>query len=332
MGAIREELLLAAVNGWLYLRHPDTVIRSALKNRAWPNVAQPRRYGERMLWRKSVDRSPQFITFSDKLATKDYMVRKCPDLPVAKTLWTGRRFADIPREMLAGDVFLKANHGCKFNHRIRGGVYDAAQLTALTERWLGKTFGRRDQQWGYFGVDRKLFLEEVVGDAEQDLVEFNLRASNGVIILGSIMGKVKQANQWYAYLDAQGQPAQGWTSMETDQLSVADETKLHLAAYLQAVAFTRRLSQGIDYARFDFFWNGRTLYGGEITVYPNGGVLDPANPTVHEYLLRSWDLTQAEFFKLPQTGWRRPYSRVLKRRLQATASAGLSPQRSALTA
>jgi len=39
---------------------------------------------------KIIDHNPQFVLFSDKLATKDFFKRPLPDLPVPRTLWIGR--------------------------------------------------------------------------------------------------------------------------------------------------------------------------------------------------------------------------------------------------
>ncbi len=73
-----------------------------------PNIANPQLYTERMLWRMIVDHNPQFVLFSDKLTAKEYVKRRCPELLLPQTLWIGRDAADIPPELLRGDVYVKA--------------------------------------------------------------------------------------------------------------------------------------------------------------------------------------------------------------------------------
>jgi hypothetical protein len=100
--------------------------------------------------------------------------------------------------------------------------------------------------------------------------------------------------------------------------------------YRRAVGYARQLSVGVDYARFDFLWNGQDLFGGEITVYPAGGMRDPANSVTRDVLLGGWDLLQSHFLKSPQAGWTRRYAEALKQELNRRVC--LSPPTSAVRA
>lgn len=312
-----DAFIFGAVNAWLYLKHPYLVVRTRNQNDGvWPNIACPQQYFERMLWRKLVDRSPQFVLFCDKLATKEFITRRCPELALPETLWVGEDAAAIPPEHLHGDVWVKANHGCAYNFSIRQGQFDRAKLLRESRRWMNSRYGRHNGQWGYAAVKRKLFVEAAVNDPQTELVEFNVRASNGKVILGSIMGRAKQPDQWFAYLDPAGNPSLAWDDADTSIPRRYDGPPEVLTAYLRAVEFTRRLSVGVDYGRFDFMWNGRELFGGEVTMYSAGGMTSPRNSAVHRATLAGWDLAQAEFFKIPQRGWRAIYARRLLRRLQ----------------
>jgi hypothetical protein len=71
------------------LRHPRLHGKFLRRMRRVPDVALPRDYTDRMLWRKLFDRNPLFVTFADKLATKDWVAARCPDLPMPATLWAG---------------------------------------------------------------------------------------------------------------------------------------------------------------------------------------------------------------------------------------------------
>lgn len=312
-----DSLIFATANAFLYAKTPRYARRYRRHVGRWPNVANPQRYSERMLWRKLVDHSPQHVLFSDKLATKEFIQRRCPDLRLPRTLWIGDDADAIPDEVLRGDVFVKANHGCDYNYRVRNGRCDRADLREKTRLWLGSIHGEKYGEWAYSQIKPKLFIEEAVGDAAADLLEFNVRACNGQAILGSIMGFCKMSTQWAAYFDPEGQPTHGMS--EPDGCPIATPRAEALAAldpYRRAVEFSRRLSVGVDYARFDFFWNGKELFGSEITVYPARGVFDPANTTTHALILNGWDLLQSHFLQAPQTGWKQLYAEALKRQLK----------------
>lgn len=312
---LADKVIFAVVNAVFYACNLRLVRRYWRKLRRLPNIANPQRYSERMLWRKIVDHNPQFVIFSDKLATKEFLQRHCPELALPRTLWLGRDADAIPDELLRGDVYVKANHGCNFNHRIRGGQYDRADLREKTARWLRSVYGRRDGEWAYSDVEHRLFVEEAVGDAEDGLIEFNVRAGNGRTILSSVMGHCKTPRQWAVYLDTAGKPTQGMSDPEGAPIVPLPEGLDVLKPYLRAVRLAEQLSVGVDYARFDFMWNGAELFGGEITVYPAGGLADPTNASCNAATLNGWDLTQSHFLKSPHTGWTRIYADALRRRL-----------------
>jgi len=311
-----DNFIFTLVNLGLYFRHFGLMMRTSRHTGYFPNIANPQTYVERMLWRKTIDHNPQFITFSDKLATKAYLREHCPELAVPPTLWTGRKTDDIPDELLRGDVFVKANHGCQFNHHVRPGPCDRAALRERTRKWLRRVYGHQYGEWGYHKVKPVLFVEAAIGDAQRDLIEFNVRAGNGRAILGSVMGKCKMAGQWAFYLDPAGNPVVGMHDPEGCPVPPLPPGFNALEPYLQAVGFAEKLSVGVDYARFDFMWNGRQLFGGEITVYPAAGMTDPSNASSTTATLNGWDLLQSHFLTVKQTGWKGVYAEALRRRLK----------------
>jgi len=313
MSLFADNLVLGAANAILYVNHPGFVRRYRRDFGRLPNIANPQRYSERMLWRKLVDHNPQFVVFSDKLASKDFLQRCCPELPVPRTLWVGRSADEIPDELLRQDVLVKANHGSGFNHHVRAGQCDRAALRQKTDQWLNSVYGVKGGEWGYSKVEAKLFVEEAVGDAETDLIEFNVRASHGKPILGSVMGKCKTPAQWAAYLDSDGVPTLGMHDPDGSPVKLLPKGLEVAEPYRRAVQFARQISIGVDYARFDFLWNGKELFGGEITVYPAAGVRDPSNALVNTAILTGWDLRQSHFLRSQHDGWTQLYADALKR-------------------
>lgn len=168
----------------------------------------------------------------------------------------------IPDECLQGDVLVKANHGCDFNYRVRGGRWDRSVLREKGQRWLTSVYGKLTGEWGYSQVEPKLFVEEAVGDEDAGLIEFQVRASNGTAMLGSVMGHCKTPAQWFAYLDPDGNQTLGMNDPDGSPIVPSPRALAAIEPYLRAVEYTRRLSVGVDYARFDFMWNGRDLLAG----------------------------------------------------------------------
>ncbi|WP_189605694.1 ATP-grasp fold amidoligase family protein [Mesorhizobium sp. M4B.F.Ca.ET.017.02.2.1] len=155
-----HRLVLAVARLLLTLRHPALIVRFATKLGYLPNPAAPGTYHELMLWRKTVDRNPLFVTLTDKLAAKDYVRGICPELAQAKTLWSGRDPADIPPGLLTGNAVVKANHGCAMNVFVSGGRPNRAAVIATARRWLKKRYGRRNGEWAYWPIVPTVFIEE----------------------------------------------------------------------------------------------------------------------------------------------------------------------------
>lgn len=309
-----DNLILMTANAVLCATNRRSVRRYRRDIGRRPNIANPQRYSERMLWRKLVDHNPQFVVFSDKLATKVFLKRRCPELSIPRTLWVGRSADEIPGELLSQNVLVKANHGSGFNHHVRAGQCDRVGLRKKTDQWLGSVYGVENDEWSYCQVEPKLFVEEAIGDAEGDLIEINVRAAHGKPILGSVIGKCKTPAQWAVYLDTEGVPTSGMSDPDGSPVTPLPRDLEVLEPYRRAVQFTKQLSLGVDYARFDFMWNGRELFGGEITVYPAAGIYDPVNTATAAAILKGWDLKQSHFLKSRQSGWMRLYAAVLNRR------------------
>jgi hypothetical protein len=309
-----DNIIFAVAEAVLYRQNKRLVKCHRSVSGLDPNLANPQRFSDRMLWRKIVDHNPMFVVFADKLAAKEFISLVCPDLPLPKTLWVGKASDEIPDAVLKGDVYVKANHGCDFNFRIRNGQGDRKALREKTQKWLATTYGQDAGEWSYSRVKPALFVEEAIGDAEADLIDIQVRASNGREMIGSIMGKNKTSNWWANYLDGDGNPAPAADAPDDAPLKVSPLGDRILEPYRQAIEYARRLSQRIDYARFDFMWNGRELYGGEITVYPAGGFKESANSATRKIMLDGWDLSCSHFLTAPQTGWKKIYAGALRRR------------------
>ena len=317
-----DRLIFALTNLWLYARYGRLMWKAYRRHGWWPNVARPESISERMWWRKFVDRSPLHVTFADKLATKEYIRARCPELAIPRTLWVGANADEIPDDVLRGDVYVKTNNGCSFNYRIRGGAVDRGELKKTTDRWMKYRFGKEHGEWAYWPIKPKLFVEEAIWGGECGLLDLQIRSGWGECILGLVLGCAKTPRKWAVYLDDNGHAKPGAEAeVEGFRLESLDGLDLR-EPYRAACAYARRLSEGVDYARFDFFWNGTTLYAGEITVYPGGGVREVSNPAMLAQLKAGWRLERSWFLSTPQ-GW--PvciYANALRRWLADKASAG----------
>jgi hypothetical protein len=308
-----DRALLCVVNTALSIQNRRLVKLCRSCNKVTPNIANPHLYVDLMLWRKVVDRNPLYVLFSDKLRTKDYLRECCPELKIPETLWQGTELREIPRESFdTGDTWLKANNGSSYNRFCPRGEPDLVALETVATTWLRSIYGRKKGEWTYALVEPRLLLERSIARPGVPLVEFQLRSSNGNVWLGSVMGLAKTKSQWHYYVDPQGQPLCEPVALPEHEADVVPMSEVR-EAFLQAVEYSKVLSLGTDYVRCDFFWNGETLYGGEITIFPNGGYRALLSPKWDCLARSNWDIRQSHFMTTPQRGWRKCYQAALAR-------------------
>lgn len=329
-----DTLTLALANAYVYLRHPVNILRFWYRVGYLPKVATPRRFSEKLLWRKVFDHNPAFETFCDKLKAKEYTEAADTQRDIPETLWVGTDPEQIPPELLDSPVAIKANHGCGYNlFPEQGRPLDASQKRRL-QGWLRRAYGRSRLEWGYRSVERRIFVEALVHGGQPDsLVDLSVHAVSGeAILIEAIVGaKTRQQQKGYFKLDGSRWPELEKSGSGADpKRRLPPEFELP-SCYLEAVASTSTLGDAIDYARFDYLVVGARLYAGEITVYPGSGLSHAVSfKNYNAHVGRCWDISRSWFLKTRHTGCTGWYARALRRWLQQQGTAGTPAWRPSL--
>jgi hypothetical protein len=314
---LSDRLIFGLVNAFAYLRHPVNIARFRLAVGYFPNVARPRRYNEKMLWRKFFDHNPLFVSFSDKLATKAIQAERCPGLQVLPALWIGTDVSTIPDDLLGRPIAVKASHGCGYNFFSMPGATPRPLPAEKINGWLKKSYGRGRLEWAYRLVDRKIFVEELIVAAEgRPPTDISVHAANATALFIEVVVGNKTGDQQKGYFRPDGSR---WPDIErkptAGRQALPPDFQLP-ATYIEALLHAERLSQGVDYARFDFLAVAERLYGGEITVYPGSGLTRQADfSNYNRHLTRHWDLSQSWFITSRHKRPRRLYAEALRRYL-----------------
>ena len=309
-----ERALFWWLNVLLYARWFRLVLKFKRVVGVFPDIAQPRSYHDKMLWRKLFDHNPMFEVFSDKLQTKAYVKAVCPSLPVPATHWVADEATACLRLPFHVGTVLKASHGCKMNYFVRDGALDFTRLIPLVSAWLRTTHGVKDHQWGYLHLQKKLFLEELIpANGPAGLLDISIRCTDGRAVIGSVSADIDTENVKIAYFDAQGKRI-----LEGDGPPNRSRLPLDFSlppAYSEAVSCAIKLSKGIDYARYDFLFNGQQLYAGEITVYPAAGLRSGTQGMLERMINEVWSIESSWFLTTRHRGWRSLYAKWLRRQL-----------------
>ncbi|OBQ61336.1 ATP-grasp fold amidoligase family protein [Mesorhizobium erdmanii] len=310
-----DRAILSVARLWLTLRHPALVVRFFMKLGYLPNPAAPARYHEMLLWRKLVDRNPLFVTLTDKLAAKAYIHDACPEIAGPETLWRGQDAADIPADLLAGAVMVKANHGSAMNIFVRDGEPDHAAIMRKANRWLRKRYGRRDGEWAYWPVVPTVFVEERLTLSGGTIAtDIKVHVCSGVI--SHVWVEDKHAERSLLF-DRQATPLPGRDPdypREDQALPVNARLIDHVR---QAISMAPGIAGDLDYIRIDFLVTDGSLYAGEITAYSAAGYGTWTNPVIAEEIERLWRIDQSAFLRRQHKGAVRLYADALRARCRS---------------
>lgn len=305
--------VVGTVRLWCYLAYPRQMLNFRRAIGCWPDPALPRTSNEKYTWRKIFDRNPLFTVASDKLLAKDLARQRCPEVLVPRTLWTGARAEDIPDELLKGSVVVKANHGSGWNYFVHEGNHDRNELNREVNSWMDRRFGRHHAEWGYYGVEAKLFVEEMLLEPDgQPLVnEYKTYLGRDGRIAITFCRQLDNAGRRIdAVIDHTGCVLTGHSEInELSGNAVVPEQ------YADICRVSRVLSEPFDFVRCDLYIHDDRLYFSEFTLYSYGGYPTMSNPAVMQRLADVWDIGTSWFLTHPQTGWRRYYAACLGRLL-----------------
>jgi hypothetical protein len=315
--AARHRLVLAVARLLITLRHPALVVRFVMKLGYLPNPAAPESYHERLLWRKIVDRNPLFVTLTDKLAAKAHIRRACPELALPRTLWSGRDPADIPLDLLAGEVIVKTNHGCAMNIFVASGDPNRGLIIAKARHWLRKRYGRRDGEWAYWPIVPTVFVEERLAlSGARIATDIKVHVCGGVVTHAWVEDKAAGRSLLF---DRAANPLPGRDpDYPRDDQAVPVNARL-LNYVRQAVSIAPAIAGNLDYIRIDFLVTDNCLYAGEIVVYPGAGYGTTTNPAFAGEIERQWRLDRSHYLQRRHSGLARIYASALHAKCRSDA-------------
>lgn len=214
---------------------------------------------------------------------------------------------------MTGSVVVKTNHGSGWNYHVHEGKHDRQVLNRTVNGWMDRRFGWHHAEWGYYGVEAKLFVEEMLLEPDGQPLANEYKTylgGNGEIGMTFCRQLDNAGDRIDAVIDHTGCVRMGHS--ETNTLS---EDAVVPEQYLDICRASRALSAPFDFVRCDLYVYEGRLYFSEFTLYSYGGYPTMSDQAVMQRLTDVWDLGASWFLTTPQTGWRRYYANCLHRML-----------------
>lgn len=264
-----------------YLRH----------HHRWPNLDQPRDFNEKVIWRTLYDRRPIFVTASEKHASKQMALERCPWIRVPETIWKGRDVAELVGLDLPERWVLKPNNS---THRVifgEGQVSEqrAQELVIETEGWVDLPYqpnaraGTR-QYWCEAAAEHGLLVEEFVGTGPGHPADIKFFVFHGRVEVILVCSD-RYSDPHRAYLD------RDWKILPVrDNKQRIGEVELpEMKAKLFEAA--EAISGDLDFGRVDLYEADGEIWFGELTLESGSGLT--------RFMPHRFDREWGDFWTLP---------------------------------
>jgi hypothetical protein len=274
-------------------RHRRTPIRDIFRvlkryRRAhgrYPSLFRPRRFSEKIQWRKLFDPSPLYSVFCDKLACRDFIEARLGPGHLPPLLWSGDDPAALPLERLPVPFVVKCAHGSGMNVFVDDPTRaDFADIRGRVRAWQAHNYGRAAQEPGYAPVRPRLLIEPWLTEDDGSLpVEYKFFLFDGrvALIMVRLNADPETHSNWF--MRADGEPVD--VRFDAPRHPGRFKPPRNLDAML---AIAERLGAGFDHIRVDLLVARDRIYVGELTVYSFGG-MSPSEPASFDLELgRAW--------------------------------------------
>jgi hypothetical protein len=315
--------ILLAVHFFAIYTKPLLVLRFLICTKRLPFFIVPRTLNEKYLWRKLFDHNPVFTIVSDKLACKDYIRQRLPDLGVAKVLKVlscPDEILQLPDNFLLQPWVLKSSQGSGDVLVMPHGCLDRFMLVARATSMLAKEHGRAHHEWGYFNVPKKIFFEEYI-QPQEELFELKFYT------FGKHVGRVVQIGGRFKKLWAQawelGANGQLVYSSEPATLASPKANEPLPSTTRRMLEIAKQLGKDFDHMRIDLLTDGQRIWFGELTVYNLGGYhIAPSGYMLNTGMTLLWKLKNAYCMTVEHKSLaKKYYFSVLKKQLLKKESA-----------
>jgi len=271
----------------------------------FPDLKNPRKFSEKIMWRKLYDRDPRLPGLVDKIRVKDIMGKRFGDDFIIPTLgvYNAADELDFSKLPLSQPPYiLKTAHGCGTNIIVKKGeIPDPQAIKKKLAKYLKFDQAAVAEEWAYDHVPRKILAEPYIETPDGDLKDYKFHVFSGRVY--AIEGVADRfINYGVSFFDRE------WNLLDLRYAGrryppykgVLPPPR-HLA---QMIARAEEIGRDFSYIRVDLYEVGDQIKLGELTFYPSAGH-DPFFPS-------AWDDKFGQQWNLETVSTRKKMTERLK--------------------
>lgn len=246
----------------------------------------PRTLNEKIQYKMIHDRRPVVRTYSDKIAVRDYVHARMPELKQPTLLGVFDRVDELVAHVPPAPWVMKASHGagmvliCKPGEMIPTDV-----IRRHARQWLATDYAVKYWEWQYSRLPRRILFEEYLGSPAEPPADYKFFTIHQQVRLISVdRGRFGRHTRDLFRPD--------WTPLPTRKgRTPRSETPPQRPDQLPAmIDAAERLCRGHDFLRVDLYLVGNEIYFGELTHSPAAGSTPFEDAALDLELGRCWYL------------------------------------------
>jgi hypothetical protein len=243
----------------------------------------PKRFTEKMQWRKLFDLNPIYATCCDKLAVRNFISVRVGTDYLIPLLCSGSDPYAIQFHELKPPYVIKSTHASAHVLRIRQhSDIGERKIRPKLERWLWECYATQATEPGYLLVPRRIIIEQMLADsAGVPPVEHRIFVFHGKVkFIQTTLVENDQLTHG-AYHDIEWNPLP-WYLQTPNRKGLSRPKRLE-----ELIRIAERLGNGFDHVRIDLYSAAEQIWIGEMTVYSWGG-LRQFTPDDTDFLVGSY--------------------------------------------
>jgi hypothetical protein len=231
-----------------------------------PRLMAPRRFTEKIQWRKLFDMNPVYAILCDKLAVRSYIAARIGEQFLVPLLWSGQP-GNIPFKQLPAPFVLKSNHASGHFRMISGAEdVDEDALRRQAAEWLSYRHGVGQDEPGYVPIPPWILAEQTVmtddGGRPEEVRVFVFDGKAAVI--NTVFVEDGQIRNGAFHTP-------GWTRLDWHFTRFVDRRFCRPKRLDNMIWLAEQLGRGLDHVRVDFYDCGERIFVGEMTLYSWSG-------------------------------------------------------------
>lgn len=289
------KLILLYISGFRIFRIiPDKLflkMKYYLKMKQKLDLNNPETFNEKLQWIKLYDRKPEYVTYVDKFAVRDYIKQTIGEEYLIPLIGVYDNVNEIPWGDLPNRFVLKCTHGsgcniiCKNKQEL-----DIKESKRKLKRWMKKNYYWYGREWSYKNVKPRIICEEFISGTNKKIPnDLKVMCFNGKAKLIELHIDRFSSSHTQDFYDI------NWTKTQISQGRgfAAQSSKFapEPIRFKEMLRLSEILAKNKYHVRIDWYEINGRLYFGEITFFDGSG-FEPFDNPEDDLILGSWiDLT-----------------------------------------